>query len=365
MIEIENLSYGTTGFSLKQLSLTVRSGSCHAIIGPTGCGKTTLLETIIGLRTARTGKILVDCKDVTRLPVHERGFSYVPQDLALFPHLTVEENILYGLRYGNFSDAPERKRHVLDLANSLNISHLLKRTPRALSGGEKQRVALVRALAPNRGYLILDEPFSALHEGMKKELWFLLKQLQQQYQLTIFMISHDMEETFFLADDISVMIDGAIQQTGTKEQIYNAPSTEKVADFFGINNLFDAEIRDVNDEMTTLYCPELSVSLTAPSYKFAAVKQGMSLKAGIRSEQIMIIKSPHENHGRNNIIRGQLVEIFKKGAYDMLLFKPVNAVKTIEIDISNYASQKSRLEKGQEVYIVLEPERFFWVSSYR
>ncbi len=364
MIEIEGITFQTKGFLLNDVSLTVQTGSCHAIIGPTGCGKTTLLEAVIGFRKIQRGRIISDGKDVTNLPVYEREFSYVPQDLAIFPHLTVEENIFYGIRHGRILDKKKRYDAALELAESLGITRLLKRRTVNLSGGERQRVALARALSPGHRCLLLDEPLSALHEGMKKELWFLLKELQKKYGFTILMVSHDMEETFFLADHISVMIDGRIHQSGIKEDIYNMPSTGEVAGFFGIKNLFKAEITETHGDFASIYCPELSAVLVVPSGRLTALTQGTSVKAGIRPEDIMILSPDRDSREKENILHGKISDIFEKGASHMILFKPDSAIRTIEIEIPNYAFRKLGIEKRQKAVISLKAESLFFVEGY-
>lgn len=363
MIEIEGLTLQIKDFSFNDVSLTVQTGSCHVIIGPTGCGKTTLLEAVIGLRKLQKGRIILDGKDIADLPVHKRSFSYVPQDLAIFPHFTVEENVFYGIRHSSISNKIERYDAALELVGSLGIGHLLKRKSVNLSGGERQRVSLARALAPGYRYLLLDEPLSALHEGMKKELWFLLKAMQKKYGFTILMVSHDMEETFFLADQISVMIDGKIRQSGIKEDIYNMPSTGEVADFFGIKNLFKAEVAETHGAFASIYCPELSATLVVLSGRLTAFTQGVSVKAGIRPEEIMILRPDRDSREKENILHGEIADIFEKGSSHLIIFKPEQAEKTIEIEVPKYAFRKLVIEKGRGAVIALKAENIFLVEG--
>ena len=171
MLEIKGLSVRAGSFTLKDIDLSIEDRLCHVIIGPTGCGKTTLLEAIAGLRKSSTGQIYLDGNEITHLSVEKRVLSYLPQDLALFPHLNVRDNIFYGLRIRKEKD----KRFydlIHELVKNLGITHILDRPIHNLGGGERQRVALIRAMATGNGYLLLDEPLSALHEGMKKEMWF-------------------------------------------------------------------------------------------------------------------------------------------------------------------------------------------------
>ncbi len=364
MIEINDIEVQIKGFSLKNISLTIQTGSCHCLVGPTGCGKTTLLEAVLGLRSIKKGKILLDKKDITTLPVHERGFSYVPQDLAIFPHLTVEENILYGIKHSNLSDKQKRYKSGLEIAESLGINHLLKRKAVNLSGGERQRIALARALAPGHKYLLLDEPLSALHEGMKKELWLLIKELQRKYDLTILMISHDMEETCFLSDSISVMIDGTIHQSDLREKVFNMPATQSVAEFFGIKNIFKAEIIKTNGDFVTLYCPKLSSKLVLPSSRLIDVNfdEKVSVKVGIRPENIMVLRKDKESREKDNILHGRIENVFEKGTYHLIIFRPHNTQSTIEIEIPDYAYKKCGVKKGHDAEVALKKECIFYLK---
>ena len=190
MLEIKNLYLQAGDFQVEQINFAVSVGACHALVGETGSGKTLILETVAGLRKAKSGNIYWLERDITHLTPEQRKLAYVPQDLALFPHMTVRENIEYGLRMQrNFSS--DKCAELEKLARNLGIHHLLERSIKNLSGGERQRTALARALAPGNTLLLLDEPFSALHEAMRRELWLLLKALQQQYGITILIVTHD------------------------------------------------------------------------------------------------------------------------------------------------------------------------------
>jgi len=359
VIEIKELTVQTKGFSLRDISLTVQTGTCHIVIGSTGCGKTTLLEAILGLRELQRGKVMVNGRDITALPPHKRGFSYVPQDLAIFPHLTVEENITYGIRYGGIQNKKELYKLASRLAESLSITHLLKKNVRNLSGGEKQRVALARALASGCKYLLLDEPFSSLHEGMKRDLWFLLKELQKEYELTILMVSHDMDETFFLADYVSVMVDGVIHQTDNRDRVYRYPSDIEVARYFGIKNIFSGEVIDINDNNYILYSEylktKISLPMSATSHKYNI---GDKVTFGIRQEDVMIMRPELIKKG-DNLLSGLITAIYPKGSSLLAIFVPYNSGSNIEIDMPEYAVTKLNLKVSMPVTVSLRSERLF------
>jgi ABC-type Fe3+/spermidine/putrescine transport system ATPase subunit len=192
-------------------------------LGGTGNGKPLILETIAGLRHMTSGKIRINDIDITKLPPEKRSISYVPQDLALFPHLNVMRNIFYSQRFKKERQGDGQE--ISDIIKSLQLEGLMNRTIHNLSGGEQQRVALARALASGNRVLLLDEPFSALHYTLKRTLWSLLSDMKKRYKMAILMVTHDLDEAFFLADHISVLYQGRILQTGTKEEIINSPST--------------------------------------------------------------------------------------------------------------------------------------------
>ena len=198
MIELKQLRIAVPGFEVRDIDLTIQKGEFFALLGPTGSGKTLILETIAGLMTARSGRILIEEQDVTHLPPERRNVGMVYQESALFPHLSVEKNIRYGLRYCRSDRMDPRRLH--GLVEQLEISHLLKRSVRNLSGGEKQRVALARALATRPSVLLLDEPLSALDSSFREDVRHALKELHRSLNTTFVLVTHDFTEALYLAD---------------------------------------------------------------------------------------------------------------------------------------------------------------------
>lgn len=212
MIEVERVTIRSGAFEARDLSLTIRSGAYGVLMGRTGCGKTTLLEALCGLRTVLAGTIRLDGRDVTRLRPADRQIGYVPQDLALFPTLTVREHLAFALRIRRVS-AAETERQVERTAALLGIAHLLDRLPAGLSGGESQRVALGRAVSFHPRVLLLDEPLSALDEETRHEMYALLRELQRRTQLTTLHITHSQAEAHALADQLFRFHDGRIAES--------------------------------------------------------------------------------------------------------------------------------------------------------
>ncbi|MFZ0447972.1 MAG: ATP-binding cassette domain-containing protein [Desulfatiglandaceae bacterium] len=236
MLRLEAIGVQLGAFRLKNISLHVEPGAYLVLLGPTGTGKTVLLETIAGLHRPTGGRTWIDGKDATRWPPEKRNLGVVYQDYALFPHLTVQENIAFGLRLKKEARG-EIKKTVEEMAGFLEIGHLLNRRPGRLSGGEQQRVALARALVLKPYVLLLDEPLSALDRSTRGRLRRELKRIHRELGVTIFHITHDLPEAFFLADHLALMKDGGILQEGKPEMVLRRPRSRTVAELLGIENL--------------------------------------------------------------------------------------------------------------------------------
>lgn len=360
MLEVRDIAAKAGTFALNDISLTVAGGSCHAIVGATGSGKTLLLESILGLRRLSRGTILLDGREITNQQLEKRNISYVPQDLALFPHLTVKDNIFYGLRMKGIKD-PEHARMVETLMETVGIRDLAHRPIGNLSGGERQRVALVRAIAAGNRYLLLDEPFSALHQGLRRELWFVLKELQQTFGLTVLMVTHDMEEAFFLGDQVSVMIDGSIRQSGTARDVYEKPADIAVARFFGIRNIFPVVVKLPSKSALHVVCDSLGAELTIPleAAIHRRTEPGMRCTVGIRPENVMVLKTDRPSYVQDNLLTGVLTEILLKGASHTLLFRPAGTATVVELEVPDYALKKLQLTRGDGISIFFKGESLF------
>jgi spermidine/putrescine transport system ATP-binding protein len=222
------------------INLQMPSGEFFSLLGPSGCGKTTSLRLIAGFERPTEGQILLDGVDMAQTPPHKRNVNTVFQNYALFPHLTVEENVAFGLRYQKASkqETTERVGHALEL---VQLTGFGKRRPTQLSGGQQQRVALARALILNPAVLLLDEPLGALDAKLRKRLQVELKALQEEVGITFIYVTHDQEEALTMSDRIAVMSQGHVEQVGPPQEIYEAPATAYVADFLGVSNLMDGE----------------------------------------------------------------------------------------------------------------------------
>ena len=243
-VSIENLSKRFGGFAaLNGVNLEIPGGELIALLGPSGSGKTTLLRIIAGLETADGGIVRYQDEDVTGRPVRERNVGFVFQHYALFRHMTVFENIAFGLRVRR-RPAAEVDRRVGELLELIQLSSLGRRYPSQLSGGQRQRVALARALAAEPKLLLLDEPFGALDAKVRQELRSWLRRLHREIHVTSIFVTHDQEEAFEVADRVVVMNKGRIEQVGTPQEVFDHPATPFVMDFLGNVNVFHGRVEN-------------------------------------------------------------------------------------------------------------------------
>ncbi len=237
MITLCDICMELPGFSLNHIHLSIPSNDFFALLGPTGSGKSLLLEAIMGLMPITSGTISIDNQNINALPPEKRNMGIVYQDFALFPHMTVKQNILYGVRYHPLSQSGVAKRFD-QLVEQMDLSRLLARYPKTLSGGEKQRTALARALILNPGILLLDEPLSALDPMLQDDLKQLLKALHQEFSTTFVMVSHNFSDVLFLADNGAIIRNGTIEQTGTIRTLFEHPNSPFTARFTGMKNIY-------------------------------------------------------------------------------------------------------------------------------
>jgi putative spermidine/putrescine transport system ATP-binding protein len=232
-----DVSYDKKNFILQDLSLDIHKGELLSLLGPSGCGKTTTLRVIAGLIETSSGTFTLDGADMTHVPVHKRDFGMVFQSYALFPHLTVYENIAFGLRQRKFDDATIKKQ-VDRIVDICDIAGFEKRFPKQLSGGQRQRVALARALVIEPKLLLLDEPLSNLDAQLRLQMRTSIKRIQQELGISTVFVTHDQEECFSISDRVAIMQKGKIEQCDSPERIYTKPATEMIARFVGFKNFF-------------------------------------------------------------------------------------------------------------------------------
>ncbi len=238
--------------AVRELDLDVAPGEFLSMLGPSGSGKTTVLRVIAGFEEATSGTVRLSGVDVTRTPPHARDVNTVFQDYALFPHLTIAENVGYGLRVRGSSKA-ERTAQVEESLRRVRLDHVADRLPQQLSGGQRQRIALARALILRPQVLLLDEPLGALDKQLREQMQIELKQIQREVGITFIFVTHDQEEALTLSDRVAVFNNGRIEQVGTAREVYENPETEFVARFLGLSNLIPAALaQELSGERCTM-----------------------------------------------------------------------------------------------------------------
>ena len=229
------------------VDLDVADGEFFTLVGPSGCGKTTTLRLVAGFDTPTRGTIRFDGREMAGVPPEDRGVGVVFQNYALFPHLSVAENVAYGLRFTEPPDGAEPDARVASLLELVDLPDAGPRDPAELSGGQRQRVALARALAPGPDLLLLDEPMSALDAQLRERLRLQIKQIQSELGITTLYVTHDQEEALAVSDRVAVLSDGAVEQVGTPQAVYRRPETRFVAEFVGDNNVFEGRVRGTGE----------------------------------------------------------------------------------------------------------------------
>ena len=269
--------------AVDDLSLIIDRGEFFSLLGPSGCGKTTTLRMIGGFEETSAGTILLGETDVTGLPPHRRDVNTVFQNYALFPHLSVYENVAFGLRRRRIADS-EIRRQVAEMLDLVELPGYEKRKPSQLSGGQQQRVALARALINHPRVLLLDEPLGALDLKLRKQMQIELKRIQTEVGITFVYVTHDQEEAMTMSDRIAVMRAGRIEQLGAPEELYERPRTEFVAGFLGVSNLLDGQVAGRNGGLTDVRMGDGTL-LRAPS---AAVNGSEHVRVGVRPEKLRV-----------------------------------------------------------------------------
>ena len=261
--------------AVANLDLDVHAGEFFSMLGPSGSGKTTVLRLIAGFESASTGTISIESQDVTELAPFDRPVNTVFQDYALFPHMSIQENVEYGLRTRKVT-RPERAKQALEAIDSVKLSHLSQRLPHQLSGGQRQRIALARALVLRPKVLLLDEPLGALDKQLREEMQVELKRIQREAGITFIFVTHDQEEAMRMSDRIAVFNAGAIEQIGTPQQVYEKPESTFVARFLGVSNVFSDQVaQEIFGSPATVNIRPERIKLVAPSTKPKGDERGV------------------------------------------------------------------------------------------
>jgi putrescine transport system ATP-binding protein len=305
-IRIENVTKKFGDFvAVDNVSLDIGKGELFALLGGSGCGKTTLLRVLAGFETPTSGRIIIDGQDMSSVQPFNRPVNMMFQSYALFPHMSVEKNVGYGLKHENMSDA-QRKDRVNELLDMVQLSQFAGRKPYQLSGGQRQRVALARALAKSPKVLLLDEPLGALDKKLREQTQFELMNIQEKLGVTFIVVTHDQEEAMTLADRIAIMDRGVIRQVGSPTDVYEFPSSRFTADFIGSINLFDGTVESVRAGNARIKAAKAGCVFEA----IANGDVGVGDKVGIavRPEKISISRSK-PGSTTVNAVQGEVLDL--------------------------------------------------------
>lgn len=325
---------------INQLSLNIKHGEFFTLLGPSGCGKTTLLRMIAGFIIPDEGRLLLDQQDITHLPAHKRETGMVFQDYALFPDKTVFDNVAYGLRVRKQSNT-EIKRKVTQILERVELSHVLERYPNELSGGQRQRVALARALVIEPRVLLMDEPLSNLDAKLRIQMRQVIRELQQESQLTAIFVTHDQDEALSMSDRIALLRGGKIDQLDTPEGLYARPRSAYAADFIGAANLIDVLSTTQTEQGTLVHIADGQILINSQN-------TGTNLQLAVRTEQAQIVDQKDTNTISARVLSRQYLGI--KSIYTLSL----NNGALLNVDVPS--AEDRNLLVGTEVALRFSPD---------
>ena len=335
--------------AVDDVSLKIYRGEIFCLLGASGCGKTTLLRMLGGFESPSSGRIYIDGEDMSGVPPYERPVNMMFQSYALFPHMTVEQNVAFGLKQDRVPKAAIRER-VAAMLDLVKLGEYAKRKPSQLSGGQRQRVALARSLVKRPKLLLLDEPLGALDKKLREHTQFELIGLQHQLGVTFLVVTHDQEEAMTLASRIAVMDHGEIAQAGTPTEIYEFPSSKFVADFVGSVNIFEGKLVEDEPEYVRIASEELGGTIYV-SHGISAAPEA-TVWAAVRPEKILMSTTPPQ--GADNVARGAVQDIAYLGDLSIYLVKLATG-KVVRITRPNTTRHAEAIGWDQEVYLSWDP----------
>ncbi|WP_409201045.1 ATP-binding cassette domain-containing protein [Methanobrevibacter sp. DSM 116169] len=359
-LEVKDLSVDLGEFKLKNINFSIDKGEYLVLIGPTGSGKSVLLETIIGFYTEDKGDILFKGKSIKNLAPEKRNIGIVYQDNVLFPNMNVYDNIAYGLKNKGFTN-DEIKLKIDEISKILKIDHILNRSVDTLSGGEAQRTALARALIVEPEIILMDEPFSALDVSTQETLTNLIKQIGLKLNTTFIHVTHNFNDIWNLADKVGVMENGVIHQINTVSEVFSKPENEFVAKFVGIGNVFDGII-----EKSDTNCVKVKISDNLALYssdyeKCSIVHNGEKVTIAIRPENIIFSNECFKSSARNRL-KGKVIKTEELGPIvnvhteiDNVIFKGI---------LTRNSYESLAIEKGKDIFLIFKSLNVKMIDSY-
>ncbi len=358
MVELRDVykRFGTY-VAVDHVNLEIKEGEFMTFLGPSGCGKTTCLRMISGFEKPTTGSVWLGGQDVTDIPPYGRDVNQVFQSYALFPHLSVAENVAFGLRMKKVSSA-EIKRRVDQVIESVSMEAFASRKPSQLSGGQRQRVALARAIVCQPRVLLLDEPLSALDAKLRQQMRVELKSLQKKLGISFIFVTHDQEEALTMSDRVAVMSQGRVEQIGTASDIYHRPATRFVASFIGETNIVSAEVLSYEGDVAVCRL-EGGLILKVAGKNGATPTDGGQWLVSLRPEKIRL---HHEKIEGPNIFQATVTEETFKGSVDDLTVRVEGGLE-LQTLVTNDGVGEQEFDVGDTVYCRLHPEDIILVKA--
>jgi putrescine transport system ATP-binding protein len=343
--------------AVDQVSLEIFCGEFFALLGPSGCGKTTLLRLLAGFEVPDEGRILLDGADLAGVPPHRRPTNMMFQNYALFPHLTVEQNVAFGLRQERMPKSQIEAR-VAEMLSLVRLEGFARRKPAQLSGGERQRVALARSLAKRPKVLLLDEPMAALDKKLRAQTQFELKELQAKLGTTFVIVTHDQDEAMIVADRMAVMQRGRIVQVGTPSEIYDRPNCRYVADFVGEVNLFEGSLAVTGTGETAIDCS--AGRLRIPPQPNAA--SGTCVWLALRPEKLRIDRDSAPRR-EENALPGTVLEVGYRGSISVYAVRLENGTVMKVMRSNESGMPNAALQYDDRVWVSWPPEAAIVLSK--
>lgn len=338
--------------ALSSVDLNIYKGEFFCLLGPSGCGKSTLLRSLAGFEELDKGNISIDGLNMRGIPPYKRPVNMMFQSYALFPHMTVEQNISFGLQQENI-EKDEIKERTNKFLHFVKMHKYANRKPDQLSGGQSQRVALARSLIKRPKVVLLDEPLAALDKVLRRETQFELVNIQEQVGVTFVMVTHDQEEAMTMASRIAVMDEGRVRQVGTPQEIYEFPNSCYVADFIGTMNIFEGVVLENLSDFAIVRCPELSVDLQVEHSSQAPV--GSQISVAVRPEKVMMLNNVPEG-GEENCIKGKVDEIGYQGDISTYHITLKSGKKVLATTPNLVRLSERPITWDDEVYLYWRPE---------
>ncbi|MFP7760776.1 ABC transporter ATP-binding protein [Marisediminicola sp. LYQ85] len=355
-LELVGIEKRFPGFTaIEDLDLLIPAGSFFALLGPSGCGKTTTLRLVAGLDEATSGRILIGGVDVTETKPYQRPVNTVFQSYALFPHMSIIDNVAFGLHRRKIRDARDKAHEALRL---VELDHLSARKPAQLSGGQQQRVALARAIVNRPALLLLDEPLGALDLKLRRQMQLELKSIQEEVGLTFLHVTHDQEEAMTMADTVAVMNKGRIEQLGAPSELYELPRTAFVANFLGQSNLFSGEV--AGSTSTSISVDVDGHRVTVPTSR--AHRHSGTITVGVRPEKLRLcVDEPAASSGVNMLGPGRVIDVSFGGVSSQYLVA-IPGLDPVVVFVQNTGYAPPTVE-GTEVWVEWDVDHGFGLED--